>query len=285
MDKNLIELKQKVVGDRKLVVTFTSFPARIGTVHIPVERMLKNSIAPDKIVLYLAKTQFQNELEDVSEELRGLLESEPKFEIRFVEKDRKQFKGLMSAVRDFPDDYIVNIDDDMRYRYDTISALLSRAAKHPGCIIGNYVRLMRLDKRGEIMGYFKGSTNKFFSNWFIKGKGFQPQFRYYTIQTGGALYPPNSLHKDFIDEAVFEEFNPQSGDIYFWIMAIRAGTKTVPARIWKRHRYVRGSQKVNLRKINNARQKNGTRGIKKDEILKTNLEHFSDAYAVLREES
>ena len=278
------ELRHKVIGDKKLIVTYTSFPARINGAHIPAQRMLSNSIAPDKVVLYLAKTQFPNELEDASEELRNLLQNEPKFEVRFVEKDTRQFKALMSAVRDFPDDYIINIDDDMRYRRDTIFALLSRAAKHPGCIVGNYARLMRLNKNGQIMSYFKGSTNKLLSNWFIKEKRFYPQFRYYTIQTGGVLYPPNSLHKDFIDELVFEEFKPQSGDIYFWIMTIRAGTKTVPARIWKRHPYVRGSQKVNLRKINNARQ-NGKRGILKDEILKTNLERFPDAYALLREES
>src|SRR5690606_22827294 len=71
-------------GSIEVVVSLTSFPARINTVWLVIESLLRQKVKPDKLILWLSKDQFSSI--DVlpkrlkSQILRGL-------EIRFVEGD------------------------------------------------------------------------------------------------------------------------------------------------------------------------------------------------------
>ena len=41
----------------------------------------------------------------------------------------------------------------------------------------------------------------------------------------GTLYPPKSLYKDVTNKELFMTLTPQADDIWFWAMAVMAGTK------------------------------------------------------------
>ena len=43
-----------------VVVSLTSFPKRIDTVDIVIKSMFKQTVIPDKILLYLSKEEFKN---------------------------------------------------------------------------------------------------------------------------------------------------------------------------------------------------------------------------------
>ena len=60
--------------EKKIVVSLTSFPARIPTLYITVSSLLNQSMKPDKVVLYLAKEQFPNLENDLPENLLRLKE-------------------------------------------------------------------------------------------------------------------------------------------------------------------------------------------------------------------
>ena len=49
-------LKSKL--DKKIIVSLTSYSARINTVHITIDSLLKQTFKADKIILWLAKEQF-----------------------------------------------------------------------------------------------------------------------------------------------------------------------------------------------------------------------------------
>src|SRR5690554_3260312 len=44
-----------------LIVSFTSFPARIKKVHLVVESILRQTVLPHRIILWLSKEQFPTE--------------------------------------------------------------------------------------------------------------------------------------------------------------------------------------------------------------------------------
>ena len=50
------------------------------------------------------------------------------------------------------------------------------------------------------------------------------------IQTGvgGVLYPPGSLKKEMIDEALFTRLAPTADDIWFWAAAVANGRHIIP---------------------------------------------------------
>lgn len=48
----------------KLVVSLTSFPKRIDTIHLVIESMLRPSMKPDKVLFYLSKEQFGDSVDE-----------------------------------------------------------------------------------------------------------------------------------------------------------------------------------------------------------------------------
>ena len=58
----------------KIIVSLTTFPKRIKTVHITIEQLLTQSVKPDKLILWLAEEQFPNKENDLPEDLLRLRE-------------------------------------------------------------------------------------------------------------------------------------------------------------------------------------------------------------------
>lgn len=58
----------------RIIVSLTSYPARISVVFQVLERMLVQTLRPDKVILWLAKEQFPNREADLPDELLALCE-------------------------------------------------------------------------------------------------------------------------------------------------------------------------------------------------------------------
>lgn len=112
-------------------VSLTSFPARIHYVHIPIETLMRQSFKPDRIVLWLAQSQFPDrklprKLEELQD--RGLT-------IRFCD-DLRSHKKYFYAFQEYAHDQIILADDDIFYPSDTIAKLVRLHKERPGDIIG-----------------------------------------------------------------------------------------------------------------------------------------------------
>src|SRR5690606_39648084 len=44
-------------GDRKIIVSFTTFPKRIDSIWKVIECMLRQTVRPDKVMLYLSRSE------------------------------------------------------------------------------------------------------------------------------------------------------------------------------------------------------------------------------------
>ena len=84
--KSLNEKKR----DKQLIVSLTSFPLRIGRLWIVIETLLRQKVQPDKIILWLAKSQFPNGDFDLPKKL--LKQTKRGLEIRFVDEDIRSYK-------------------------------------------------------------------------------------------------------------------------------------------------------------------------------------------------
>ncbi len=126
-----INVKLDHSGSR-VVVSFTSIPNRIFRVKYVVESLFRQTVLPDRIILYLSLKQFNNTKKildifryDIN---RGL-------EIIFVDEDLGPHKKYFYAFQSFPYSKVITIDDDIFFSKDFIEELISE--KFDGPVISN----------------------------------------------------------------------------------------------------------------------------------------------------
>ena len=194
----------------QVIVSMTSFPAAIMFARKAILSILNGSALPDKVVLYLTFSQFENN--QIPAELAALTEQYPIFEIRNCDVDIRSYQKLVPALKDFPDAVVVTVDDDVDYHPNMLAKLLKWHAKYPDVIWAH---------RAKRIAYGRPYRKWHKYHWFnFLFKRVQPNF--HTLQTGvgGVLYPPHSLRKDMIDERLFTRIAPTTDDIWFWAAAV-----------------------------------------------------------------
>lgn len=130
-------------GDPSLVVSLTSFPARIGGLHLVIRSLMVQTVRPGKIVIYLSADEFPRRYDSLPAQLRGLRDSG--VEVRFVPGNIRSHKKYHYAFRDFPESVVMTADDDIIYPHFTIERLAAAAARHPGAVCANIVRRIGIE--------------------------------------------------------------------------------------------------------------------------------------------
>lgn len=74
----------------RIIVSMTSYPARINTVHFAIRTLLAQKRLPDKIILWLCESDFPNREDDLPESLKDVLWHD--VEVRWVNNDLKPHK-------------------------------------------------------------------------------------------------------------------------------------------------------------------------------------------------
>lgn len=207
----LYPIKEQVRVEKDLIVSLTSFPARIGDVWKVIECLKRQTILPEKIILWLSEEQFpqKKELPD------SLLNQEDDlFEIRFVSDDIRSHKKYYYMFSDFPEKTFITCDDDIFYDIRMIERLVQTSKRFPNCIISNVVHKFSYDNNGDILPYRQwcSNINEYESENLIQ------------VGIGGVLYPTHSLHQLANNKDVFMRIAPLADDI--WLNAMARLNKT-----------------------------------------------------------
>lgn len=235
----------------ELVVSLTSYPARIRTVHLTIETLLRQSRKPDVVVLWLAPEQFPGKERDLPQSLLALQDKGLSIEWYH---DIKSYKKLIPSLKKWPSAIIVTADDDILYPPDMLDALYNTYENHLGekVVVSNSVSRLYM-KNDEL--FFVGSA----SCYLDKESRCLPEVVtpsvFNKLRGGsGALYPPGCMSADIFDEEKFMRLAPTSDDLYFFICALRNGYKVAVPREGKHKcNIVDGTQETALSKINDAR--------------------------------
>ena len=214
----------KNTDQKQVIVSLTSFPQAIPYAVQAIRSILTGSLLPDKIVLYLDTPKFPEGI--LPQELEALKAESPIFEVRFDEAEIRSYKKLIPALRDFPNDIIVTIDDDIQYHPDMLSRLIQIHKQVPDAIIAHRVRKIQLDSP-----YRTWRKYKWYDFIFRR-----LHFNHHAMQTGvgGVLYPPHSLDEKMLDSTLFMTMAPTNDDIWFWAAAVSHGTFVIPVPGWHR---------------------------------------------------
>lgn len=96
---------------QQVIVSLTSFPSALPYAAQAIRSVLRDSLLSDKIVLYLDTPLFPGGT--LPAEIEELRTEPPFFEVRFNPAEIRSYGKLIPALRDFPDEIIVTIDDDI----------------------------------------------------------------------------------------------------------------------------------------------------------------------------
>lgn len=198
----------------QLIVSLTSYPKRIPTLHKVINTLLRQTLKPDRVILWLAEEQFPNKEKDLTEELLRLKNFG--LEICWCE-NIMSFKKLIPTLREYPQDIIVTADDDLYYEQDWLETLYNAYLQDPSNIYVQRICRMYFKSNGEVA---KRSAKERLFDLFNK-----PSYLNSPFGGSGCLYPPNSLSKEVFNIEKAKELTTSHDDLWFWAMAVLNGTK------------------------------------------------------------
>lgn len=198
----------------KLVVSLTSFPKRICTIHLVIESILRQSLRPNKVLLYLSKEQFGDTVDESNLPKRLLALQKKGLEIIMVDGDLRSYKKFYYAFKDYPDSLVVTVDDDIIYNTDLIRTLFE--AKGENNVTANLARIIAKDKSGNLMPY---------SEWKLDDN---PVNNHIIIGAGGAMYSPRLMYKDVLNVELFMNLAPKADDMWLSAMARLNNIRILP---------------------------------------------------------
>lgn len=195
----------------QLIVSLTSYPGRISTVHKTIETLLKQTVKPDQLILWLAEEQFPNKINDLSSELRAL--QEYGLTIKWCE-DLRSYKKLIPALNEYPNDIIVTADDDAYYDVKWLETLYESYQRETT----QYIHCHRVTK-------FFCPDDEYHIISAGKITYPVPSYLHKLVGLGGVLYPPNALKDEVTNIEKFMKLAPTNDDIWFWMNAVLNKTR------------------------------------------------------------
>lgn len=213
-NKTIVQVNSSKYTNREVIVSLTTYPARMSGLPLVLETLFHQTVTPSKIILWLAEEQYENhakvliELKDFID--RGL-------EVRFCE-DLRAHKKYYYSMKYYPEALVITVDDDILYSENMIELLLEKHREFPDCIVACRAHEMKFEN-GCPMPY---------SSWNILAKNcIGPDLKLCATGGAGCLYPPRVLSEDVFDKDVFKEICFYADDIWMKCMSFICGTKVV----------------------------------------------------------
>ncbi len=196
--------------DQPLIVSLTSIAPRLNKVVLCIESLLRQSIKPDKIILWLG--------DDIPpDSLPAKLKRLQRFGLDICfRKDLGPHTKIQYTLREYPEAVIVTCDDDLIYPRRWLELLYNAYREEPDFIHCYRAHLITRTRDGQLARY---------DEWAYTSPGFTgPSMLLFPTGVGGVLYPPNSLYKDVLHSETFMELAPWADDVWLKAMSAKQGT-------------------------------------------------------------
>lgn len=159
------------------IVSLTSYGKRLDIVHLTIRSLMRQTVKPDKIVLWL---DVETDPKSIPATLREL--EQYGLEIRCGCENLKGHKKYFWAFREFADACVITVDDDVMYPADTVETLLAAHKRYPDAVVGRRVHRMVLGSDGLAP----------YADWQFEWHGDgSPRDDLLATGVGGILYPPH----------------------------------------------------------------------------------------------
>jgi len=229
-------------GIPQVIVSLTSYPARINTVHQAIQTLLVQTYQADRVILWLAEDEFPGGEDSLPPRLRKLCARG--VEIRWCENLRS-YKKLIPTLETFPDAITITFDDDLLYNKYHVERLIAAYIAKPDYMHCHWAAMMVYH------------TPDCVDRALDDKNGYRvPSYLNELVGCGGCLYPPHCFHTDITNRELFMTLAPTNDDLWFWLMGVLNGYRVnIVENNISRLVYIPGTQEIGLCRINSEGEK------------------------------
>lgn len=214
--RTLTDRESAEVRRSEVIVSLTTYPKRIGFIHLVLRSLLQQTQMPSRVVLTLCAGQFPDGEASLPLSLRRILSSNSDIlEIVWVENDTRSYKKLLPVIDRYPGSVIITVDDDAIYSRTLVERLWAGHLVHPDTVIGTRGTIISLDESG-----FRP-----YRSWAAAPAGMTSPLVFLT-GVGGILYPSGALSPAFRNERDAMDVCPDADDIWFKLASWDSGMLT-----------------------------------------------------------
>ncbi|MCR4585254.1 MAG: glycosyltransferase [Lachnospiraceae bacterium] len=235
------------------VVSLTSTKSRLEHIFPTLASLVSQSRKPDLIVLWLGKGEAYSV--QLIKKIRAM-----GIRIKFRE-DLGPHTKYYHAFREYKNDLIITVDDDIIYHENMTEELYRTYLKNKNCVIARRVNKMRFDHNRKLLKY---------TDWIWEYRDAkEAAFDLLATGVGGVLYPPELISEIQRDDKAFLKACPMADDIWLKFCELSKDIKVCAVEASAYYLDVINSktQKISLSSVNVDRGKN-------DEQIKACIEYF-----------
>jgi hypothetical protein len=229
--------KKLTFNNDAIIISLTSFPARINGVWMVLASLLLQKQDNIRIILWLSQCEFST-LQSLPKRLIKMMDLG--VEIYLMPDNLRSHKKYYYALGKFSNNVIIVVDDDILYRSDLVSTLVETHYKYPNYVICNRGILMKL-RNGQLQNY---------NEWSNKIPIGEPSYQILATGVGGVLFPPESFHKDVFNIDIFKSTCFFADDIWLNFMSRLNNTKTVHTGYKSQFLTILFTQTISLKRNN-----------------------------------
>ena len=209
-----------VQRDLPVIISLTSYPARMNSIMYTLRSLMTQTVKPDKIILWLTEGQYPRREADVPLEILNLRRYG--LTIGWYDRPVRSYTKLIPALQQYPNAIIVTADDDIQYRKDWLEQLYNAYKQNPTIVHCYAAYQISMNENNNFVPYNQWAGVKMESISYAN----------MLLGVGGVLYPPNTLHVDVLKESIFMELAPHEDDLFFWAMLVLNDVKihVIPCR-------------------------------------------------------
>lgn len=202
---------------KRIIVSMTSYPERLQFVSLTVSSLLRQTIKPDKIVIWLGEEKAGNKnLPPIFDELKEIgvdIEYRP---------DIKTHTKWYYAFQEYPHDLVVTVDDDVLYEDKIIEKLYMSHLSYPECTPALRVHRMRFNDTPALLDYDDWI-------WEYKCKRGTSSFQFFVTGVGGVMYEPDKLCNEVLNLDAIKKYCESEDDFWLTLMTILSKRRIVAA--------------------------------------------------------
>lgn len=210
-----------MIIDKKIVVSVTSYPKRIRTVSKMLESLFRQTMKPDKIVLWLSIEEFSEKEKDLPENLLNIIGTYG-FTICWIRENIRSHKKYFYALQEYVDDIVITVDDDIYYSPTMIEELVNSYDKFPNAVSARNVHKI-LKHEGKVAAY------EIWENNYKECEDRECQ-DFCAIGWGGVLYPPRIASARWFCKLDIENYSPNQDDLWLKFNEVLDNIPTVYVR-------------------------------------------------------
>lgn len=214
-----------------LVVSLTSYPARFDTLALTLRGLLRQSVRPDRVILWIA----EGDESELPADCVGL----PGLEIRSC-PDWRSYTKIVPTLLAHPEAFVVTADDDVYYPADWLEKLVDAARN--GARVACH-RAHRIALRAD-------DQPTLYAEWCHNIDAPEQSRLLFLTGVSGVIYAPGVFHPDVTRDDLFSRLAPRSDDVWLYWMHRLTGVEA--QKIGNRARILEweGSQAQSLRAAN-----------------------------------